>query len=91
MTDSNAIPQEGERDSQEAACHREAARIRQEREGWVVIWVPHAGLYRAYPKFRAPRGTVASAAQPGELMAQMDKVELAARRPRGRLRNTGAT
>lgn len=61
MTDSDAIPQEGERDPQEAACHREAARIRQEREGWVVIWVPHESCYKAYPKFRAPRGTLASA------------------------------
>jgi hypothetical protein len=53
--------------------------------------VPHESRDKAYPKFRAPRGTVASAAQPGELIAQMDKVELASREPRGRSRNTGAT
>ncbi len=81
MTDSSPVPPTVEGDSQEAACRREAARIRQEREGWVVIWVPHASRYKAYPKFRAPRGTVASAAQPRELLAQMDKVELAARKP----------
>jgi hypothetical protein len=91
MTDSNPVPHPGEGDSQEAACHREAARIRQEREGWVVIWVPHASRYKAYPKFRAPRGTVASASQPGELMAQMDQVELAVCKPAGRSRNTDAT
>ena len=91
MTDSNLVPRGGERDRQDAACQREAARIRQEREGWVVIWVPHESRYKAYPKFRAPRGTVASVAQPGELTAQMDKVELAARKPAGRSRNTAAT
>jgi hypothetical protein len=91
VTDSNPVPQAGERDPQDAACQREAARIRQERRGWVVIWVPHESRYQAYPKFRAPRGTVASAAQPGELIAQMDQVELTARRPRGRSQNTGAT
>jgi hypothetical protein len=91
MTDSNPVPPAGEGDPQGAARHREAARIRQEREGWVVIWVPHESCYKAYPKFRAPRGTVASASQPGELMTQMDQVELAARRPRGRSQNTDAT
>jgi hypothetical protein len=76
MTDSNPVQPTVERDPLEAACQREAARIRQEREGWVVVWLPHESCYRAYPKFRAPRGTVASAAQPEELLAQMDQVEL---------------
>jgi hypothetical protein len=91
MADSNLVPHEGERDPQDAACYRDAARIRQERDGWVVIWVPHKGCYKAYPKFRAPRGTVASAAQPTELLAQMDKVELATRKPTGRSPNADAT
>jgi hypothetical protein len=91
MTDSNLVPQGGERDQQEAACQREAARIRQERKGWVVIWAPDEGRYKAYPKFRAPRGTVASASRPGELRAQMDQVELAARKPRSGPQNTDAT
>lgn len=91
MIDSNPVPHPGERDPQDAACQREAARIRQEREGWVVIWVPHESRYKAYPKFRAPRGAVASAAQSGELLAQMDEVELAVRKPRGGSRNTDAT
>jgi hypothetical protein len=91
MTDSNQIPPACERDPHDTACQREAARIRQERAGWVVIWVPHESRYKAYPKFRAPRGTVASATQPGELMAQIDEIELAAGKPAGRSRKTDTT
>ena len=91
MTDSNPVAERHEDALDEAACRREAARIRQERPGWVVIWLPGERLFRAYPKFRAPRGTVASATQPGELVTQMEKAELAARRPAGRSRNTAAS
>jgi hypothetical protein len=52
------------------------ARIRGERSGWVVIWLADAGCYRAYPLFRAPRGTAVTAATPDELAAQMDQVQL---------------
>jgi hypothetical protein len=52
------------------------ARIRGERSGWVVIWLAAAGCYRAYPLFRAPRGTAVTAATPGELTARMDQVRL---------------
>ena len=91
MTDSNPVPHPGDGDPQNATRHREAGRIRQEREGWVVIWVPHESCYKAYPKFRAQRGAVASATQPGELIAQMDEIELAAGKPAGRSRKTSAT
>jgi len=86
----NSTPASGYREDgpDDAACRREAVRIRQERPRWVVIWVSHKKLFRAYPKFRAPRGTVASAARPEELVAQMEKAELAARRPPGRPPNT---
>jgi hypothetical protein len=57
------------------------ARIRGERSGWVVIWMASAGCYRAYPLFRAPRGTAVTAATPHELTAQMDQVQQAACRP----------
>jgi hypothetical protein len=57
------------------------ARIRGERSGWVVIWMASAGCYRAYPLFRAPRGTAVTAANPNELTAQMDQVQQAACRP----------
>jgi hypothetical protein len=70
----------------EAACRRAAAQIRQERSGWVVIWVGWMGRYRAWPLFRAPRDTCLTARTPDELIAQMDEAEEAVRRRRGRSR-----
>ena len=88
MTDSTPAPERHKDGPDDAACRQEAARIRQERPRWVVVWLSRERLFRAYPKFRAPRGTIASAARPEELAAQMDKAELAARRPAGKPRNT---
>ena len=68
----------------DAGRRRAAARIRREHPGWVVIWAARAGRYSAYPLFRAPRGTVATAATPDELAAQMDQIQQAARSPRAR-------
>jgi hypothetical protein len=59
------------------------ARIRGDRSGWVVIWMASAGCYRAYPLFRAPRGTAVTAATPDELTAQMDQVQQRPGRPGG--------
>ncbi len=59
----------------EAGQWREAARIRREHPGW--------GRFRAYPLFRAPRGTALTAATPDELAAQMDRIRQA-RSPRAR-------
>ena len=73
------------------ALRQEAARIGQERPGWVVIWLSRERLFKAYPKFRAPRGTVASAMRPVELVVQMEEAELAARRATGGSRNKGTT
>ena len=73
MTVSNPVAERREDALDEAACRQEAARIRQERPGWVVIWLPRESLFKAYPKFRAPRGTVASAARPGELVRRWRK------------------
>jgi hypothetical protein len=62
-----------------------ATRIRQERPLWVVIWLAREDRYRAYPKFRAPAGmTSANGTTPEELLADMDRIEGAARRPQGR-------
>lgn len=78
-----------DRDGQSAAAddagrRREAARIRREHPGWVVIWAARSGRYCAYPLFRAPRGTVLTEAAPDELAAQMDRIQQAARGPRAR-------
>ena len=64
----------------EGACWLQAARIRQDHPRWVVIWLSRERSYRAYPKFRARRGTVVSADGPEELIAQMKQVELSAGR-----------
>jgi hypothetical protein len=56
-----------------------AARLRRERPGWIIIWVPHKGCYRAWPLFRAPAGTTLSAQTPEDMAAQMDQTEQAAR------------
>jgi hypothetical protein len=60
----------------------EAARLRREHPRWVVFWLAREGQYRARPLFRAPRESVASAATPAELVVQMDKIEVAARKRR---------
>ena len=71
---------------EEAACWRAARQIREERPGWVVIWIARTGQFKAYPKFAAPRGTAPTAQTPDQLTAQMEQVEQAARRPRSHAR-----
>jgi hypothetical protein len=68
----------------EAACWQAAKKIREERPGWVVIWIARTGQFKAYPKFAAPRGTAPTAQTADQLIAQMEQVEQAARRQRGR-------
>ena len=76
--------------SDDDARRRAAAQIRRRRADWVVIWAAPAGRFRAWPLFRAPRGTSLTAQTPEQMSAQMDQVEQAARRPGGRSRGTGA-
>jgi hypothetical protein len=73
----------------DATCHQAAARIRDQRSDWVVVWVARMGRFRAYPLFRAPSGTSATAQTAEDLTAQMDRIEQAARKPRGRSPHTG--
>jgi hypothetical protein len=62
-----------------------AVQIRQERPIWVVIWLARERRYRAYPKFRPPAGMIsANGSTREELLADMDRIEVAANRPRGR-------
>ena len=61
---------------------RAAAEIRRQHPGFVVIWAASLGRFRAWPLIRAPRGTVLTAQTPGELTAQMERLEHAVRRPR---------
>ncbi len=66
---------------------RAAARLRDQRPGWVVTWAPPLRRFTASPLFRAPCGTHLSAETTEELAVLMDQVEQAARRPRARSRH----
>ena len=68
-----------------------AAQIRQERPRWVVIWLARERRFRAYPRFRPPAGmTAANGTGRDELLADIDRIEQAADRPRGRSAAGGA-
>lgn len=72
------------------AAHWEAAeQIRDVRPHWVTIWSARSREYKAWPLFRAPRDTGASATTPEALTIQMDQIEEAARQrsQAGRLRS----
>jgi hypothetical protein len=62
---------------QDAEQVRAAARLRDQRPGWTVVWAPPLRCYSASPLFRAPRGTHLRAATIDELAALMDQVEQA--------------
>ena len=65
----------------DARCWREAARLRREHPGWVVLWLDRTREYRAYRLTRARRDSVLTAATPGDLVAQIGQAEQAARTP----------
>lgn len=65
----------------EAARWEAAARVREERPGWVVIWLTRKGEFRARPLFRAPPDTVAIGTTPEKLIARMDEIRQTTRRP----------
>ena len=79
----DAAPAVAEQDAEHV---RAAARLRDQRPSWVVVWAAPLRRYTAAPLFRAPRGTHLTAATPGELAAQMDQAEQAVGRPRARSR-----
>ena len=72
---------------QDAQNVRAAARLRDQRPGWVIVWAAPLRCYSASPLFRAPRGSHLRAATPGELAILMDQVEQAAGRPPARSRH----
>jgi hypothetical protein len=64
----------------DAGCWREAARLRREFRGWVVIWLAPAGQYKAYRRLPgARRDTALSAATAADLAAQISRAEQASR------------
>jgi hypothetical protein len=66
----------------DAACWREAARLRSEHRGWIVIWLAREGCYRAYRRLPgARRDTALSAATAQDMAGQIRRAEQAATRP----------
>jgi hypothetical protein len=60
-------------------CWREAARLRRERRGWIVVWLAPENCYRAYRRLPgARRDTALSAATPGEMADLISQAEQAA-------------
>ena len=58
---------------------REAARLRREHRGWIVIWLAPENCYRAYRRLPgARRDTALSAVTPAEMVTLIGEAERAA-------------
>jgi hypothetical protein len=63
---------------EEDTCWREAARLRREHRGWIVIWLAAEDSYRAYRRLPgAHRDTALSAPTPTAMAAQIRQAEQA--------------
>jgi len=68
--------------SADAGCWREAARLRREHRGWIVIWLARDNCYRAYRRTPvAQRDTALSAPTAHDMAEQIGQAERAAARP----------
>jgi hypothetical protein len=64
------------------ACWREAARLRSQFRGWIVIWLARENCYRAYRRMPgARRDTALSAATSGEMAGLIGQAEQVACTP----------
>ena len=63
----------------EDACRAAAARLQHDHNNWLVLWGCYTHSYVAFPLFSAPRGTILTAATPGEMTGKMRRQERAAR------------
>jgi hypothetical protein len=59
---------------EDVRCWQEAARLRHEHPGWVVLWLARIRQYRAY-RLRGRRDTVLTASTPADLAAQINRSE----------------
>jgi hypothetical protein len=55
---------------------RSAAEIEQSHPHWVVMWGCYSRLFWAFPRFQAARGTIVSARNGLQLLADMHRVEI---------------
>ena len=75
-------PATGQEQQDDDACWREAARLRAEHRGWVVIWLASERCYKAYRRMRgARRDTALSAATADEMAALIIQAEQAVGQP----------
>jgi hypothetical protein len=66
----------------EDARWQEAARLRRERRGWIIIWLAAENCFRAYRRLPgARRDTALSAATSAEIADLIGQTEQAAARP----------
>jgi hypothetical protein len=64
---------------EDASRWEQAARLRAERRGWVVIWLASEARFRAYRRLHGARhDTALSAVTAGEMAAQITRAEQAA-------------
>ena len=67
---------------EENACWREAARLRSQFRGWIVIWLASGPCFKAYKRLPgARRDTALSAATSAEMADLISRAEQAATRP----------
>jgi hypothetical protein len=77
-------PVSGSRESDDARW-REAARLRSEHRGWIVVWLAPENCFRAYRRLPgARRDTALSAATADEMAALITQAEQAASARRAR-------
>jgi hypothetical protein len=80
-------PARATRAGADAACWREAERLRAEHRGWIVIWLAPEQRFRAYRRLPgARRDTALSATTPAEMADLIGQAEQGTTRParRGR-------
>ena len=66
----------------EAARWQEAARLRREHTGWIVIWLAREDCFRAYRRLPGARSdTALSAVTAADMAAQIRRAEQASARP----------
>ena len=71
--------------AQDDGCWREAARLRREHKGWVVVWLAPLNCYRAYRRLPgARRDTALSAATAEEMAGLITQAEQAVTARRAR-------
>jgi hypothetical protein len=82
MTIPHTAPAGPHADTDAADRWREAARLRAEHRGWIVIWLAPEKCYRAYRRLPgARRDTALSAATPAEMADLIGQAQRAARTP----------